>query len=202
MSTSSSDVGRSTLDVDVSLIETLEDRVVLAIDRQAPARLSRAASRITISPAMTRISLLATARSFPASIAASAGRNPPVPTTATSTISASSRQAISHQPAFARENLRLVFEQRRAARRPSIRPPDRPLSAERHSPAPPAFSRCCSRPGRRSPSAPEYRAPLSARFRRSIRSRPERQRVFVSSDRMQSFLLSARFYGKRMTSRR
>jgi hypothetical protein len=47
---------------------------------------------------MTRISLLATARSFPASIAASAGRNPPVPTIATSTIPAFVKQAISRNP--------------------------------------------------------------------------------------------------------
>src|SRR6266699_1056067 len=59
--------------------------------------LSRAL-RITISPAITRISLLATARSLPASIAASAGRNPPVPTIATSTISAFVKQAISRSP--------------------------------------------------------------------------------------------------------
>ena len=59
--------------------------------------LSRA-SRMTISPAITRISLLATARSFPASIAASAGRNPPVPTMATNTMSAFVRQAISRNP--------------------------------------------------------------------------------------------------------
>src|SRR5207245_7704831 len=57
------------------------------------------ASLITISPAITRISLLATARSFPALIAASAGRKPPVPTIATSTMSTSARQAISRRPA-------------------------------------------------------------------------------------------------------
>ena len=56
------------------------------------------ASRITISPAMTKISLLATARSLPALIAASAGRKPPVPTIATSTMSAFVRQAISSKP--------------------------------------------------------------------------------------------------------
>ena len=48
---------------------------------------------------MTKISLLATARSFPALIAASAGRKPPVPTIATSTMSAFVRQAISTKPA-------------------------------------------------------------------------------------------------------
>ena len=42
--------------------------------------------------------MLATARSLPASIAASAGRNPPVPTIATSTISAPVTRAISRSP--------------------------------------------------------------------------------------------------------
>ena len=49
----------------------------------------RLAASITTSPAMTRISLLATAMSLPASIAASAGRKPPVPTIAIKTKSAS-----------------------------------------------------------------------------------------------------------------
>ncbi len=55
----------------------------------------RRAAFITASPAMTRISLLATAMSFPASIAASAGRKPPVPTIAMSTMSASGSVASS-----------------------------------------------------------------------------------------------------------
>ena len=57
-----------------------------------------AAAVITISPAITRISLLATARSFPASIAAIVGSNPAVPTMATSTISASAKVATSSNP--------------------------------------------------------------------------------------------------------
>ena len=51
------------------------------------------ASRMTISPAMTRISLDATAMSFPARIAARAGANPAVPTMAMSTMSAAGKVA-------------------------------------------------------------------------------------------------------------
>ena len=53
------------------------------------ATLCFAASRVTSSPAMTRISLLATAMSLPARIAASAGARPAVPTMEMSTMSAS-----------------------------------------------------------------------------------------------------------------
>jgi len=51
------------------------------------------ASRMTISPAITRISLDATAMSLPARIAASAGCSPAVPTIAISTMSASGKVA-------------------------------------------------------------------------------------------------------------
>ena len=47
---------------------------------------------------MTRISLLAMARSFPASMAASAGRSPAVPTMEISTMSASGSCARRHRP--------------------------------------------------------------------------------------------------------
>ena len=56
------------------------------------------ASAMTISPAMTRISLEATAISFPARIAASAGCNPAVPTMAISTMSALGSVANSIKP--------------------------------------------------------------------------------------------------------
>ena len=56
------------------------------------------AAVITASPAITRISLLATAMSLPASIAASAGRRPAVPTMEMSTMSASGIVASSHRP--------------------------------------------------------------------------------------------------------
>ena len=61
-----------------------------------------AAALITSSPAMTRISLLATARSLPASMAASAGCSPAVPTIAMSTISASASVEISSKPSAPR----------------------------------------------------------------------------------------------------
>ena len=60
--------------------------------------LRRAASMIT-APAITKISLDATAMSLPASIAASAGRSPAVPTIAISTRSASGRVASAQRPA-------------------------------------------------------------------------------------------------------
>ena len=153
--------------------------------RYRPAKLRTpffAASLITASPAMTRISLLATARSLPASIAASAGRKPPVPTTATSTMSASASAAISHKTFFAGKNLRLVLK--RSAQnvdlcfhRPDKLPPARWFACA------PASSRCCSQRGRQSPSAPECRARLSTRFRQSSRSRPKRRRVYVSCNK-------------------
>ena len=51
------------------------------------------ASRMTVSPAITRISLEATAMSLPARMAAKAGSSPAVPTMAMSTMSASGRVA-------------------------------------------------------------------------------------------------------------
>ena len=56
------------------------------------------ASAMTISPAMTRISLEATAMSFPALIAASVGCNPAVPTMAINTMSALGSVANSIKP--------------------------------------------------------------------------------------------------------
>jgi len=58
----------------------------------------RSAAAVTIPPAITRISFDATARSLPASIAASAGCKPAVPTIATSTMSAASSAAKSDKP--------------------------------------------------------------------------------------------------------
>src|SRR5437870_1515365 len=69
----------------------------------------------------------------------------------------------------------------RAARCPSsFHRPSRLLLAAFCSPPPPASPRCCSRPVRQSPSAPECHAPLSTRCHRSIRSRPTPRRVYVS----------------------
>jgi hypothetical protein len=70
---------------------------MLAVHRQH-AHAVFAASLITVSPAMTRISLDATAMSLPARIAASAGCNPAVPTMAMSTMSASGCVASFNQP--------------------------------------------------------------------------------------------------------
>ena len=61
-------------------------------------RPDRFAVAMTSSPAMTRISLLATARSLPDSSAFSAGRRPAVPTMAMRTMSASGREASSSSP--------------------------------------------------------------------------------------------------------
>ena len=59
---------------------------------------ARRAFSMTICPAMTRISLLAMARSLPASIAASAGLRPAVPTMEINTMSASGSCARRHRP--------------------------------------------------------------------------------------------------------
>ena len=59
---------------------------------------ARRAFSMTICPAMTRISLLAMARSLPASIAASAGLRPAVPTMEINTMSASESCARRHSP--------------------------------------------------------------------------------------------------------
>ena len=175
-------VGRSALSVERLLFEASPpDTEKSRCARYRPAehaRRFRAASRITISPAITRISLLATARSFPASIAASAGRNPPVPTIATSTMSASVRQAISRSPASP-EKICGLYSSARAGCRSLFRRPDKQIARGSGLRPQRVFRRCCSRRARRSPSAPEYRAPLSARSRRSNRSRPEQRRVCV-----------------------
>ena len=145
------------------------------------------ASRITISPAMTRISLLATARSFPASIAASAGRNPPVPTIATSTMSASRQRGDFTQALFRRRkfracksglaqlrDLRFIDETNRFRSnrvrlcREFLRVPVRREADDLH-------------PLRN--VARHFRA----HFRQWIPSRPEQQRVYVSfADRLQN----------------
>ena len=77
--------------------------------RPAPERHASALSRITISPAITRISLEATAMSLPARMAASAGCNPAVPTIAIKTISAEGSVASLINPFRAAMHLRGFF---------------------------------------------------------------------------------------------
>ena len=175
--------------------EALKNRVVLAIHRQhVHAILSRRG--ITISPAITRISLLATARSLPASIAASAGRNPPVPTIATSTISASVRRAISSSPSCP-QKFAACTQARASGCRSWFHRQGKQIALAFHSRLPRVFQRYCWRPARQFPSGPEYRVPLSARSRRSIRSRPESQHAYALRRFPFSFL-----HGTRITSRR
>ena len=83
-------------------VQALEDGRVLAVHRQHFTPCSRA-SLMTISPAMTRISLDATAMSLPARMAASAGCRPAVPTMAISTMSAAGRVAELDQAFRSRE---------------------------------------------------------------------------------------------------
>src|SRR5436190_12187829 len=58
--------------------------------------------------------------------------------------------------------------------------PDTPIPAGFRSPRRQVFPHCCAPPSQRSPCVPGCRAPLYARSRRSIRSRPEQRRVYVS----------------------
>src|SRR5882724_5008435 len=63
--------------------------------------------------------------------------------------------------------------------------PGKPIPAGLRSPLRPAFRHCCSPRVPRSPSAQEYRVPLSAHYRLSSQSPPERRHAYVSFfDRM------------------
>ena len=99
--------------------KALEDRVVLAVDRQQ-RRAARCAAPMNAAPPMTSASLLASRMRLPARAAASVGRRPAAPTIAATTVSAPGSVAASTSPASPRA---------RASAGPRPRAPARALRA-------------------------------------------------------------------------
>ena len=80
-------------------LEALEDGAVLRVDGEEGDTLCSRAAAVIRLPAMTSVSLLASATVFPDRIAAMVGRSPAPPTIAESTMSASTSAASVTSPA-------------------------------------------------------------------------------------------------------